>query len=119
MMSRSLSSASGRPTRPVRAVIRAVVQAVVQLLLLGSLALAVTSCNRPLGEADCKKLVDKMVDLLAETEEKADKVKPVVQADKALVVTLRETCVGKMTRAQYDCILAAKTFEAAAACDAK
>lgn len=80
---------------------------------------ALPSCNKPLGEADCKKLVDKMVDLLADTEEKAEKVKPTVKADKALVATLRETCVGKMTRAQYDCILAAKTFEAAAACDAK
>ncbi len=92
--------------------------------LLGTLAVCtlpfgVASCSKPVTEADCKKLVDKLVDLLAETEEKADKVKPSVQADKALLATLRETCVGKMSRAQYDCILAAKTFEAAAACDAK
>lgn len=104
--------------RALPAVLRAALSPVRALSVL-ALVVAASSCNRPLGEADCKKLVDKLVDLLAETEEKADKVKPSVQADKALVTTLRETCVGKMTRAQYDCILAAKTFEAAAACDAK
>lgn len=89
------------------------------LALLLAAPLGLASCSKPVTEADCKKLVDKLVDLLAETEEKADKVKPSVQADKAMLATLRETCVGKMSRAQYDCILAAKTFEAAASCDAK
>ena len=90
-----------------------------RLTALGLFAAGLSSCSKPLTESDCKKLVAKLVDLLAETEEKADKVKPSVIADKATLATLRETCVGKITRAQYECILESKSFEAAAACDAK
>lgn len=74
-------------------------------------------CNRTLDEDQCKKMVDKMVDLLAKSDTD-DKVKADVKKDPRATM-VRDTCVGKMTKSQYDCVMQAKTFEAALSCDGK
>ena len=39
--------------------------------------------------------------------------------DKQSLQTVKDTCVGKMTKSQYDCVMAAKTYDEAIACDGK
>ena len=80
------------------------------------------SCNKPLDEAQCEKLVDKLVDLLAKGEpasDRVDKVKSELKTDKRSLQTVKDTCVGKMTKSQYDCVMAAKSYDDATACDGK
>lgn len=84
--------------------------------------LAATGCNKPLDEEQCKKLVDKMVDLAAAEEpasDKVEKVKADVKADSRTLQNVKDTCVGKMTKGQFDCVMNAKTFKDASACDSK
>jgi len=95
-----------------------------RLLALAATATMLTmgGCNKPLDEAQCDKLVDKMVDLLAKGEppsERVDKVKSELKSDKRALANVRDTCVGKMTKSQYECVMAAKTFDEATACDGK
>jgi hypothetical protein len=97
--------------------LRRALLSIVPLLLAAS-----GGCNKPLDEGQCEKLVDKMVDLLAKGEpasEHVDKVKSELKGDKRALQNVRETCVGKMTKSQYECVMAAKTFEDATACDGK
>jgi hypothetical protein len=75
-------------------------------------------CSRTADEDQCKKLVDKLVDLMAEgSSEHVDKVKNDVKRDKRAAVLSRETCVGKISRSQYECMMAAKSLETFAACE--
>ncbi len=92
------------------------------LTLLLPVIVSPAGCNKPLDEGQCDKLVDKMVDLLAKGEapsERVDKVKTEIKGDKRALQNVRDTCVGKMTKSQYDCVMSAKTFEEATACDGK
>ena len=76
------------------------------------------SCSRTADEEQCQKLVDKLVDLIAEgSTEHVDKVKSDVKRDKRSAAVSRETCVGKITRSQYECMMAAKSLETFAACE--
>jgi len=84
----------------------------------------VAGCNKPLDETKCQQLVDKMVDLAALDRPSADKdhvekVKAQVKSDKLTLQNVKDTCVGKMTKSQYDCVMNAKTFADAAQCDQK
>ncbi len=83
------------------------------------LALLMTGCSRTADEEQCKKLVDKLVDLLAESssESHVDKVKKDVKNDKRSAVISKETCVGKISRSQYECMMAAKSVEQFTACE--
>jgi hypothetical protein len=75
-------------------------------------------CSRTADEEQCLKLVDKLVDLVADgSSEHVDKVKKDVKHDKRSAILSRETCVGKITRSQYDCMMAAKSLESFAACE--
>lgn len=87
--------------------------------LLLAVCFGVAGCSRSADEEQCQKLVDKVVDLIAESSSQAhvDKVKKEVRNDKRSTMISKETCVGKVTRAQYDCMMAAKSFEQFAACD--
>lgn len=81
-------------------------------------------CNKTLDESKCQQLVDKMVDLAALDEPSADKdhvdkVKTQVKGDKRTLQNVKDTCVGKMTKSQYDCVMNAKTFADATQCDQK
>lgn len=82
-------------------------------------AMALTGCSRTADEDQCKKLVDKLVDLLAESssEPHVDKVKKDVKNDKRSAVISKETCVGKISRSQYECMMAAKSVEQFSACE--
>jgi hypothetical protein len=83
-----------------------------------SLSAVVCGCSRTADEDQCKKLVDKLVDLMAEgSSDHVDKVKNDVKRDKRSAVLSRETCVGKITRSQYECMMAAKSLETFAACE--
>ena len=82
----------------------------------------VAGCNKPLDDDKCQKLVDKMVDLAALEEppsDHVDKVKAQVKNDKRTLQNLKDTCVGKMTKSQYDCVMNAKSFADATQCDQK
>ena len=86
------------------------------------LATAVVGCNKPLDEDQCTKLVDKMVDLAADDDPAGadtEKLKAALKADRRTLANVKDTCVGKMTKSQYDCIMGAKTFKDASACDGK
>jgi hypothetical protein len=99
-------------TRPL-----AILSSVILLTLI-----TLPGCNKPLDEAQCDKLVDKMVDLLAKGEspsDRVDKVKVELKSDKRALANVRDTCVGKMTKSQYDCVMSAKNFDDATACDGK
>jgi hypothetical protein len=79
-------------------------------------------CNKPLDEEQCTKLVDKMVDLAAADEPTGgdtEKLKNDVKADRRTLQNVKDTCVGKMTKSQYECVMGAKTFKDASACDGK
>lgn len=82
-------------------------------------ALLLCGCSRTADEEQCKKLVDKLVDLLAESSSEAhvDKVKKDVKSDKRSAVISKETCVGKISRSQYECMMAAKSVEQFTACE--
>lgn len=82
-------------------------------------ALLLGGCSRTADEDQCKKLVDKLVDLLAESSSEAhvDKVKKDVKNDKRSAVISKETCVGKISRSQYECMMAAKSVEQFTACE--
>jgi hypothetical protein len=84
---------------------------VVVMLLLG--------CSRTADEEQCQKLADKVVDLIAEGNSTAhvDKVKKDVKNDKRSTMISKETCVGKISRSQYECMMSAKSFEQLTACD--
>ena len=80
------------------------------------------ACNKPLDEDQCTQLVDKMVDLAAADEPAGpgtDKLKTDVKGDRRTVQNVKDTCVGKMTKSQYECVMGAKTFKDASACDGK
>lgn len=85
--------------------------------LFGFLTLG--GCSRSADEEQCQKLVDKLVELIAESSSQAhvEKVKKDVKNDKRSALISKETCVGKVTRSQYDCMMGSKTFEQFAACD--
>ena len=79
-------------------------------------------CNKPLDDDKCQKLVDKMVDLYAADQpsnDHVDKVKAQVKGDKRTAQNLKDTCIGKMTKSQYDCVMNAKSFGDATQCDQK
>lgn len=85
-------------------------------------AAASIGCNKPLDEKQCQTLVDKMVDLAALDEPQSDhvdKVKAQVKSDKRTLQNVKDTCVGKMTKSQYECVMNAKTFQDATQCDQK
>lgn len=76
-------------------------------------------CSKSLDETQCKQLADKLIDLAA-SEEPADRARAVkddVRSDPLSTQNVRESCVGKMTRSQLDCVMEAKTFRDAVACD--
>lgn len=79
----------------------------------------VLGCSRTADEDQCKKLVDKLVDLIAEssTEAHVDKVKKDVRNDKRSALISKETCVGKISRSQYECMMGAKSIEQFTACE--
>ncbi len=85
------------------------------LALLGG----ATGCGRTVDEGECKELVAKMVDLLVESgsAEHASEVKSAVKGDPRAKSLSSATCVGKVTRSEYECMMAAKSVEAFAACD--
>jgi hypothetical protein len=89
------------------------------VVLLGlAFAGAMAGCSRTADEDQCQKLQDKMVDLMAEgSTEHVEKVKNGVKRDKRAALLSRETCVGKITRSQYECMMAAKSLETFTACD--
>ncbi len=90
------------------------------LSLALSLVLSGFGCSRTADEEQCKKLVEKSVELLAvEGGEHGAKVKKRLESDARVDSISKETCIGKISRSQYECMIAAKTFEAFAACDAK
>ena len=92
------------------------------VLVAVAMGVALAACNRPLDEDQCKRLVDKMVDLVATGQppgDRVEKVKTEVKGDKLTMQNVKDSCVGKMTKSQYECVMAAKTFEDATACDAK
>jgi hypothetical protein len=81
--------------------------------------LFLVGCSRTADEEQCKKLVDKLVDLLAESssEPNLEKVKKDVKNDKRSAVISKETCIGKISRSQYECMMAAKSVEQFTACE--
>lgn len=86
---------------------------------LGALFLA-SACKRTLDEEQCDKMVEHMLDLMAKAERdeaRAEKIRAAVKADKRTVANVRESCVGKTSKAQLDCVMAASSFDEAAACD--
>jgi len=83
-----------------------------------ALVLFMCGCSRTADEEQCKKLVDKLVDLMAEgPSDHIEKVKSDVKRDKRSAVLSRETCVGKISRSQYECMMSAKSLETFAACE--
>jgi hypothetical protein len=105
--------------RPIRTAATAFAAA---FALAFAAAVAFTGCNKPLDDAQCQQLVEKLVDLAAQDEPagaQVDKVKTDVKHDPRTIQNVKDTCVGKMTKAQYDCVMSAKTFKDASACDAK
>lgn len=89
-------------------------------MMRGIVALAlVAGCSRTADEAQCQKLADKMVELIAEgnSSSNVDKVKKDVKNDKRSSMIAKETCIGKISRSQYECMMAAKSFEQLTACD--
>lgn len=89
-------------------------------LVVAALALA-AGCNRTVDEDECKALVAKLVDLIAasDSSDHVGKVKSAVKGDPRASSLSRETCVGKITKSQYECMMSAKSVEAFAACDAR
>ena len=87
------------------------------LLVLG--AVGSLGCTRTADEDQCKKLVDKLVELIAadSASDHVDKVKSGVRADKRAALISRETCIGKVTASQYECMMGAKSIESFTACD--
>jgi hypothetical protein len=81
-------------------------------LLLMPLA---SACSRTVDKEDCQKMVDHMVDLLS--KDRGAKLKSKVEND--ATTSIEKTCVGKISRAQYECVMNAKTFDDAASCDSK
>jgi len=73
---------------------------------LGLVLLALLcGCSRTADEEQCQKLVDKLVDLMADgTAEHVEKLKTDVKRD-------------KISRSQYECMMAAKSLETFAACE--
>lgn len=91
--------------------------AVLAGLAVGLLAFA-GGCSRTADEEQCKKLLDRMVDLMAEgSTDHVDKVKNGVKHDKRAALVSRETCVGKITRSQYECMMAANSLETFVSCE--
>jgi hypothetical protein len=82
---------------------------------IATLALSAGGCSRTVDRADCEKMVSHMVDLLA--KDKSSKVKGKVESDAN--TSIEKTCVGKISKAQFDCVMSAKTFDDAAGCDSK
>ncbi|MGZ3423511.1 MAG: hypothetical protein ACXWUG_05715 [Polyangiales bacterium] len=72
-------------------------------------------CSRTVDKADCEKMVEHMVQLLA--KDHAAKIKGKVESDAN--TSIEKTCVGKISKAQYECVMGAKTFDDAAGCDSK
>jgi hypothetical protein len=100
---------------------RALSLAIAIALVVGVVGVG-AGCNKPLDDDKCQKLVDKMVDLAALEEppsDHVDKVKAQVKGDKRTLQNVKDTCVGKMTKSQYDCVMNAKTFSDASQCDQK
>jgi uncharacterized lipoprotein NlpE involved in copper resistance len=92
------------------------------LVAFAACSFVLVGCNKPLDEDQCTKLVDKMVDLAAADEPSGantDKLKNDVKADRRTLQNVKDTCVGKMTKSQYECVMDAKTFKDASACDGK
>lgn len=82
------------------------------------LAAFACGCSRTADEDQCKKLLDKMVDLMAEgSTEHVDKVKNGVKHDKRAALVSRETCVGKISRSQYECMMASKSLDTFLSCE--
>ncbi len=90
-----------------------------RLLLVGLASAALSlGCSRTADEEQCNKLLDKMVDLMAEgSTDHVEKVKSGVKKDKRAAFISRETCVGKISRGQYECMMAAKSVETFVACE--
>lgn len=85
-----------------------------------SLAALASACTKTTDEGDCRKLVAKAAELLARgapSAEPAEKVRSAVESDPRALAISRESCVGKITKGQYDCMIAASSFEAFVACD--
>lgn len=82
-------------------------------------AVLALGCSRTADEEQCKKLVDKLVDLLADSssQDHIDKVKKDVKNDKRSAIISKETCIGKISRSQYECMMAAKSVEQYTACE--
>lgn len=90
------------------------------LLFCGALGLALAGCGGKADEDQCKELTSHLVDLLAnegEKPESTDKVKAHVKADPRAELVSKETCVGKVTVAQYKCMKTAKSLEKFVACE--
>jgi hypothetical protein len=95
-------------------------RAIVALALSLSGGALLGACRHPLDEEQCDKLTDHLLELLAksETDEaRAEKLKAAVKTDKRAASTVRQACVGKMTRAELDCVLAATSYGEALACE--
>lgn len=77
-------------------------------------------CGGKADEEQCNELTNHLVDLLADEGAKpdnADKVKANVKADPRSELVSKQTCVGKITVAQYKCMKSAKSVEKFVACE--
>jgi hypothetical protein len=83
--------------------------------LLVVLAMLSSACSRTVDKEQCEKMVEHMVDLLA--KDRGTKFKSKVESDAN--VSIEKTCVGKISKAQFDCVMSAKTFDDASSCDSK
>lgn len=90
------------------------------LVSCAALALLSSACGGKVDEEQCKELTNHLVDLLADEGAKPDnseKVKANVKADPRSELVSKETCVGKITVAQYKCMKSAKSVEKFVACE--
>jgi hypothetical protein len=91
--------------------------------VLVAVALSSTAaCKSSLDEQRCDELVDHLIDLYAQDEPKGartDRLRRDVKADKRATDAVREFCTTKMSRGEYDCMMAAKTFKETLSCDGR
>ncbi|MBI2388914.1 MAG: hypothetical protein HYV09_04780 [Deltaproteobacteria bacterium] len=94
---------------------------IARLLLVGGVAAsAVAGCGGKIDDEQCRELTNHLVDLLSKegpAPENAEKVKASVKNDPRAKLVRQETCAGKITRAQYECMKKAKSVSDFAACD--
>lgn len=92
-----------------------------QLVVLGSLFLLASSCKKKIAQPDCEKLIDRYATLVV-TERDRDASAGHVQSEQAAFRDEAkgdenfQSCVTKITRAEFDCAMAASTADAFEKC---